>query len=112
MQRLRIFVASLAIIAAWSSAARTAEDGYPSRKKIKVKALTTNGFPEFIQPNIEWQLKRTFREHGGRPAKALAARYAYSVSGAGVAFMHEFRVNFPHARFRTCPITRTLYQYK
>jgi hypothetical protein len=26
--------------------------------------------------------------------------------------MHEFRVNFPHARFRTCPIKRTFYQYK
>jgi hypothetical protein len=30
----------------------------------------------------------------------MAARFTGIFSGAGNAFMHEFRVNFPNARFR------------
>jgi hypothetical protein len=56
-------------------------------RKSQINALITNNFTEFTQPNIEWHLQRTFGEH------------ADPAASAGIASMHEFRVNFLDARF-------------
>jgi hypothetical protein len=79
-------------------AVRPAGDGDPGEKS-QINALTVNGFPELPQPTIEWHLQRTFGEHGDlRPPPC--ADCAHVVSSAGIALMHEFRVNFSNARFR------------
>jgi hypothetical protein len=41
-------------------------------RKSPINALITGRFPEFIQPNIEWHLQRTFGEHGAAAAEGDA----------------------------------------
>jgi hypothetical protein len=68
--------------------------------KSPANTLIANDFSEFPQPNIEWHLKRTFAEHGSPPAEGDGCAYcAHFVPSPGIAFMHEFRVNFSDARF-------------
>jgi hypothetical protein len=67
-------------------------------RKIQINPLIENGFLEFTQPTIERLLQRTFGEHHDRRPRA-PARCVHLVSRTGTAFMHEFRVNFPDARF-------------